>query len=146
MKKRVWKGKRLFSLLLAFVMLASIMPLELLVGAIGTPVDSAEDADVSVVMTADQEKCAIGGTANVTLTVTLNNDIDKPRLKLMIMMIKSCLIWDGMRPYVNSSRQNVIVSTGLWSFSPKILYQLYMLSLRSMCADGGFKEGTARQE
>ena len=41
MKKRVWKGKRLFSLLLAFVMLASIMPLELLVGAIGTPADSA---------------------------------------------------------------------------------------------------------
>ena len=34
MKKRVWKGKRLFSLLLAFVMLASIMPLELLVGVL----------------------------------------------------------------------------------------------------------------
>ncbi len=84
MKKRVWKGKRLFSLLLAFVMLASIMPLELLVGAIGTPVDSAEDADVSVVMTADQEKCAIGGTANVTLTVTLNNDIDNATIHIKL--------------------------------------------------------------
>lgn len=84
MKKRVWKGKRLFSLLLAFVMLASIMPLELLVGAIGTPADSAEDADVSVVMTADQEKCAIGGTANVTLTVTLNNDIDNATIHIAL--------------------------------------------------------------
>ena len=84
MKKRVWKGKRLFSLLLAFVMLASIMPLELLVGAIGTPADSAEDADVSVVMTADREKCAIGGTANVTLTVTLNNDIDNATIHIAL--------------------------------------------------------------
>ena len=57
---------------------------ELLVGAIGTPADSAEDADVSVVMTADQEKCAIGGTANVTLTVTLNNDIDNATIHIAL--------------------------------------------------------------
>lgn len=76
MKKRVWKGKRLFSLLLAFVMLASIMPLELLVGAIGTPADSAENADVSVVMSAEPEKVGLSGSSTVTLAVTLADKID----------------------------------------------------------------------
>lgn len=76
MKKRVWKGKRLFSLLLAFVMLASIMPLELLVGAIGTPADSAENADVSVVMSAEPEKVGLSGSSTVTLAVRLADKID----------------------------------------------------------------------
>ena len=74
MKKRVWKGKRLFSLLLAFVMLASMMPLELLGGAIGTPADSAENADVSVVMSAEPEKVALNGTSTVTLEIKMNTD------------------------------------------------------------------------
>ena len=68
MKKRVWKGKRLFSLLLAFVMLASIMPLELLVGAISP---REEPADISVVMSADPEKVALNGTSTVTLAETM---------------------------------------------------------------------------
>lgn len=75
MKKRVWKGKRLFSLLLAFVMLASIMPLELLVGAIGTPADSAENADVSVVMSAEPEKVDLSGSSTVTLDIALNKEL-----------------------------------------------------------------------
>lgn len=73
MKKRVWKGKRLFSLLLAFVMLASIMPLELLVGAISP---REEPADISVVMSAEPEKVALKGTSTVTLAVTLADKID----------------------------------------------------------------------
>ena len=73
MKKRVWKGKRLFSLLLAFVMLASIMPLELLVGAISP---REEPADISVVMSAEPEKVALNGTSTVTLAVTLADKID----------------------------------------------------------------------
>ena len=73
MKKRVWKGKRLFSLLMAFVMLASIMPLELLVGAISP---REEPADISVVMSAEPEKVALNGTSTVTLAVTLADKID----------------------------------------------------------------------
>ena len=73
MKKRVWKGKRLFSLLLAFVMLASIMPLELLVGSISP---REEPADISVVMSAEPEKVALNGTSTVTLAVTLADKID----------------------------------------------------------------------
>lgn len=73
MKKRVWKGKRLFSLLLAFVMLASIMPLELLVGAISP---REEPADISVVMSADPEKVGLSGSSTVTLAVTLADEID----------------------------------------------------------------------
>lgn len=73
MKKRVWKGKRLFSLLLAFVMLASIMPLELLVGAISP---REEPADISVEMSAEPEKVALNGTSTVTLAVTLADEID----------------------------------------------------------------------
>ena len=73
MKKRVWKGKRLFSLLLAFVMLASIMPLELLVGAISP---REEPADISVVMSADPEKVGLSGSSTVTLAVTLADKID----------------------------------------------------------------------
>lgn len=73
MKKRVWKGKRLFSLLLAFVMLASIMPLELLVGAISP---REEPADISVVMSAEPEKVGLSGFSTVTLAVTLADKID----------------------------------------------------------------------
>lgn len=71
MKKRVWKGKRLFSLLLAFVMLASIMPLELLVGAISP---REEPADISVVMSADPEKVGLSGSSTVTLKIEMNTD------------------------------------------------------------------------
>lgn len=72
MKKRVWKGKRLFSLLLAFVMLASIMPLELLVGAISP---REEPADISVVMSADPEKVGLSGSSTVTLDIALNKEL-----------------------------------------------------------------------
>lgn len=112
-KKRVWKGKRLFSLLLAFVMLASIMPLELLVGAIGTPADSAENADVSVVMSAEPEKVGLSGSSTVTLAVTLADTKNIPLLSPDMTRTAACTLtscgrslWSGLLMWMRLERRS----------------------------------------
>ena len=113
MKKRVWKGKRLFSLLLAFVMLASIMPQELLVGAIGTPADSAENADVSVVMSAEPEKEGLSGSSTVALAVALAGRKNIPLLSPDMTRTAACTLtscgrslWSGLLMWMRLERRS----------------------------------------
>ena len=110
MKKRVWKGKRLFSILLAFVMLASIMPLELLVGAISP---REEPADISVVMSAEPEKVALNGTSTVTLAVTLADTKNIPLLSPDMTRTAACTLtscgrslWSGLLMWMRLERRS----------------------------------------
>ena len=88
MKKLFGRKKRFISLLMAFVMLASIMPLELIAGAFDTAA-SANEADVSVVMSVgadgETEKTLdLSDTAQVTLSVTLKENVQSATVKIQL--------------------------------------------------------------
>ena len=130
MKKRVWKGKRLFSLLLAFVMLASIMPLELLVGAISP---REEPADISVVMSAEPEKVALNGTSTVTLAVTLKDEIDYATIHIELSPDEISAIQNQFWENTEGDTDAVLLNEG--ENSPKVTLEENTLVIKTFKSD-----------
>ena len=74
MSRRMKKNRRVLSFALAFVMLVSLLPLSAVFSALAA---GDEDADISVVMTADKETCGLDETAEVTINAGIKDTIQE---------------------------------------------------------------------
>ena len=70
MSRRMKKNRRVLSFALAFVMLVSLLPLSAVFSALAA---GEEDADISVVMTADKETCGLNDEPKVQIEAKINN-------------------------------------------------------------------------
>ena len=79
MSRRMKKNRRVLSFALAFVMLVSLLPLSAVFSALAA---GEEDADISVVMTADKETCGLDETAKVTINAEIAETIQSAEVTI----------------------------------------------------------------
>ena len=79
MSRRMKKNRRVLSFALAFVMLVSLLPLSAVFSALAA---GDEDADISVVMTADKETCSLDETAKVTINAEIAETIQSAEVTI----------------------------------------------------------------